>query len=113
MEEDINTTEILGTVEYDPDFRPMKSGNDWLSFKVKTVTNADNDNEKVSFDIHEVKIFDTEIVERLKEGGLAKGSRVHVMGSNKSRKYVNRDGVTVYTYNPYAKTAVLLGGLDF
>ena len=88
----INQVILLGNVGKDPEIRKTSAGKPWATFSLATTDRVRGEDHT---EWHNIVVWSPFIVELI-DKFVKKGSKIHVTGQLKTRKYEDNNGVTRY-----------------
>lgn len=105
----VNKTILIGRLGADPEKRSMPDGTAVCNFNLATSTISNKNGERKEFtEWHKCSAFNK--AAEIAGEYLKKGSQVFVEGSNRTRKWTDKDGQERYTTEVVVGRLVLLGG---
>lgn len=105
----VNKTILIGRLGADPERRSMPDGTAVCNFSLATSSISNKNGERKEFtEWHKCSAFNK--AAEIAGEYLKKGSQVFVEGSNRTRKWTDKDGQERYTTEVVVGRLVLLGG---
>ena len=104
---DKNEVNLTGTIQDEPRLTDTKNGRK-LFLRLATTEPGSEDSDQLFTDYHTVVSFDKTIIEHFEALSVGAGAKVSITGKNRSGKYEDKDGKTIFSYEVHATGNIIL-----